>query len=60
MVKTRKAITSRIVTHADIENELAYIQRAEVIGKISRERAQQYVAFVTFGAYTGQRSNATI
>ncbi|MGZ4924338.1 MAG: hypothetical protein ACXV5H_10365 [Halobacteriota archaeon] len=59
-VKIRKAITSRVVTRTDIENILAYIRRAEAAGEISRERALQYIAFVILGAYTGQRSMATI
>ncbi|MGZ4852287.1 MAG: hypothetical protein ACXV3D_03745 [Halobacteriota archaeon] len=60
MVRVRKAVTSRIVTPKDIENVLACIQRAEAKGAISRGRALQYTAFVVLGAYTGQRSLATI
>ncbi|MGZ4864574.1 MAG: hypothetical protein ACXV5H_07145, partial [Halobacteriota archaeon] len=59
-VKVRKAVTSRIITLADIENVLAYIRRAAQTGAISEQRMLQYSAFVIFGAYTGQRSNATI
>jgi hypothetical protein len=59
-VKERKSVTSRIVTKADIENVLAYIKQAEQKGHISKQRATQYTAFVIFGAFTGQRSLATI
>ncbi|MGZ4934619.1 MAG: hypothetical protein ACXV49_09015 [Halobacteriota archaeon] len=59
-VKVRKAATSRIVTHADIENVLAYIKNAGQTGTISTQRALEYAAFVIFGAYPGQRSMSTI
>ena len=39
---------------------LAHISNAEKDGLISSHRAQQYTAFVLFGAFTGQRSLATI
>ena len=58
-VKERKSVTARIVTKEDICNILQYIERAEQEGKISPERSAQYSAFVLFGAYTGQRSEAT-
>ena len=60
MVKERKNVTERIVTKEDIEHVLRYIKRAEKSGDISAERSAQYVAFVTFGAFTGQRSLATM
>ncbi len=59
-VKVRKAITSRIITQVDIKNVLRYIKRAEQEGKISQGRSLQYVAFILFGAYTGQRAMSTI
>jgi len=59
-VKQRKPVTSRIVTKEDIENVLLHIKRAKDEGNISAERAAQYEAFVTFGAFTGQRALATI
>ena len=59
-VKERKGVTDRIVTKKDICNILQYIESAERDGKISPERSVQYSAFVLFGAYTGQRSEATI
>jgi integrase len=59
-VKERKSVTSRIVTKDDINNVLQYIAKAERGGEISPERSAQYSAFVLFGAYTGQRSEATI
>jgi hypothetical protein len=59
-VKERKSVTSRIVTKEDIRNVLEYIKRAEQRGEINHERSVQYSALVLFGAYTGQRSEATI
>ena len=59
-IKTRNNVTSRIVTKEDIENVLAHIRNAEEHGLISSHRAQHYTAFVLFGAFTGQRSLATI
>jgi hypothetical protein len=59
-VKERKNVTSRIVTKEDISNVLQYIAKAEREREISPERSAQYSAFVLFGAYTGQRSEATI
>ena len=59
-VKERKNVTSRIVTKEDINNVLQHIGDAEREGEISHERSAQYSAFVLFGAYTGQRSEATI
>jgi integrase len=59
-VKERKRITSRIVTQEDINNVLQHIAKAEREGEISHERSAQYSAFVLFGGYTGQRSEATI
>ncbi len=59
-VKERKNVTERIVTKEDIENVLSYIKQAKNAGDISAERCAQYTAFVTFGAFTGQRSLATM
>ncbi len=59
-VRERKSITSRIVTKEDIENVLGYIKQAERRGDISTERSAHYSAFVIFGAFTGQRSMATM
>jgi len=58
-VKERKRVTSRIVTAHDISNILKHIERAEREDEISPERSAQYSAFVLFGAYTGQRGEAT-
>jgi integrase len=60
VVKERKSITERIVTKDDIENVLRYIKRAENKGNINSQRSAQYSAFVIFGAFTGQRSLATM
>jgi hypothetical protein len=59
-VKTRNNVTSRIVTKEDVENVLAHIRDAGKGGLISSHRAQQYTAFILFGAFSGQRSLATI
>ena len=59
-LKHRKRVTSRIITKRDIEHILEHIKTAESDGRLSIYRAQQYTAFTLFGAYTGQRSNATM
>ena|GEM_PF-108619 len=59
-VKKRKHVTNRIVTKEDIEHVLSYIKQAEQGDKISGARARQYMAFTIFGAFTGQRSMATM
>ncbi|MGZ4928112.1 MAG: hypothetical protein ACXV76_07510 [Halobacteriota archaeon] len=59
-VEARNNVTSRIVTKGDIENVLAFVRTSEETGLISHQKAQQYVAFILFGAYTGQRSLATM
>jgi hypothetical protein len=59
-VKERKSITSRIVTKNDIENVLRHIKQAEKNGTLNAHRSAQYSAFVIFGAFTGQRSMATM
>jgi integrase len=59
-LKERKNVTRRIVTKEDIENVLRYIKQAENNGKINSRRSAQYSAFVIFGAFTGQRSMATL
>ncbi|MGZ4847421.1 MAG: hypothetical protein ACXV3E_06530 [Halobacteriota archaeon] len=59
LIKKRMAVTSRIITLADIENVLTHIKRAELEGRINHERALEYTAFIMFSAYTGQRSMAT-
>ena len=59
-IKVRKNVTNRIVTKEDIERVLDHIHSAECRGIISRSRAEQYTAFTVFGAFTGQRSMATM
>ncbi len=59
-LKHCKRVTSRIITKQDIENILTYIKTAKSEGRLSTYRAQQYTAFTLFGAYTGQRNNATM
>jgi hypothetical protein len=59
-VKERKRSTDRIVTKEEIQNVLGYIKQAEHNGKISKQRAEQYTAFVIFSAFTGQRTESTM
>ncbi len=59
-VKVQKRVTARIVVPDDIERVLANITVAEHDGRIGKVRADQYRAFVLFGAYTGQRSVSTM
>jgi len=59
-LEVRKNVTNRIITKEDVGNILAYIQTALNEERISPLRAQHYIAFVLFGAYTGQRSMATM
>ncbi len=60
VIKARNNVTSRIITKEDIEHVLAHISKTHKEGLISSERAQHYTAFVLFGAFSGQRSLATI
>lgn len=59
-IKERKMITQRIVTLNDISSILAHIKKSYNVGLIEENRYNQYTAIVLFGAYTGQRSMATI
>ena len=59
-VKERKMITQRIVTLQDISSILAHIKKSYDEGHFDEYRYRQYIAIVLFGAYTGQRSMATI
>lgn len=59
-VKERKSVTERIVTKGDIENILSHIKQAENRGEINSGKSALYSAFVIFGAFTGQRSEATM
>ena len=55
-----KTRNERIVTKEDIENVLTHISKVTKDGLISSHKFQQYMAFVLFGAFSGQRSLATI
>ncbi len=59
-VKERKNVTNRIITKDDITSVLKHIKTANRRGEISHYRSAQYTAFVLFGAYTGQRTVATM
>ncbi len=58
-LKARKHVTSRIVTKEDVENLLDAIKTAFEKGEIDNEHALNYRAIVLFGAFTGQRPQAT-
>jgi integrase len=60
VLKTRKHVTSRIVTKEDVENVLKAIEEAFSIGRIDNVHYLNYKAIVLFGAFTGQRPLATI
>ncbi len=60
VLKTRKHVTSRIVTTEDVENVLKAIERAYNGGRIDASHYHNYNALVLFGAFTGQRPLATI
>ena len=59
-LKQQKRVTNRIITKQDIETILTRIKTAESEGRLNSYRAQQYAAFILFGAFTEQRSNAAI
>jgi len=59
-LKERKNVTARIITKADITNIILHISKAKHEGLISHRKALQFRAFVLFGAYTGQRTLATM
>ena len=60
VLKTRKHVTSRIVTTEDVENVLKAIELAYDGGRIDAYHYRNYKALVLFGAFTGQRPLATI
>ncbi|MGB8311986.1 MAG: hypothetical protein WCE81_09010 [Halobacteriota archaeon] len=59
-LKERKNLTARIITKEDIANIISHILKAEQEGNLNHYKAQQFRAFVLFGAYTGQRTIATM
>ncbi len=60
VLKTRKHVTSRIMTKEDVENVLKAIERAHDGRRIDTNHYRNYKAIVLFGAFTGQRPLATI
>ncbi len=60
VLKTRKHVTSRIVTKEDVENVLKAIEQAHNNGRVDNYHYLNYKAIVLFGAFTGQRPLATI
>ncbi|MGZ4894527.1 MAG: hypothetical protein ACXVIT_10865 [Halobacteriota archaeon] len=59
-LKTRKHVTSRIVTQDDIENVLSLIEEGYQNQSLDKYHRLNYRAFVLFGAFAGQRPYATI
>jgi len=59
-LKTQKHVTDRIVTKTDVENLLDAIKTAFEGGEIDDGHYLNFRAIVLFGAFTGQRSQATI
>jgi hypothetical protein len=58
-LKARKHVTSRIVTKEDVEQVLCTIKKAFENEEIEKEYSLNYQALVLFGAFTGQRPQAT-
>jgi hypothetical protein len=58
-LKVRKHVTSRIVTKEDVENLLHSIKASFDNGEIDKDHYLHYRALVLFGAFTGQRQQAT-
>jgi len=59
-LKARKHVTSRIVTKEDVENVLLAIRQAYEKEEIDNHHCLSYRAIVLFGAFTGQRPQATV
>lgn len=59
-LKTRKHVTSRIVTKQDVEKVLGAIELAYGRGRVDDRHYLNYNALILFGAFTGQRPLATI
>jgi integrase len=59
-LKTRKHVTSRIVTKEDVENVLGAIEQANDGGRVDDRHYLNYKGLILFGAFTGQRPLATI
>jgi hypothetical protein len=57
--KTRKRVTSRIVTKPDVENVLWAVEQDYETGEIDRYHCLNYKAIALFSAFTGQRAEAT-
>ena len=58
--RDRKTVTSRIVTTADINRVIDGLLDAWVAQHLSYDTMVNYLGFTLFGAYTGQRVEATI
>jgi hypothetical protein len=59
-VKTCKVLTGRIVTIEDVQNVLSVLKSSYERSELDERHYIAYNALVTFGAFTGQRPDATI
>jgi hypothetical protein len=59
-IKTCKLLTGRIVTIEDVQNVLAFLKVRYTRGELDERHYVAYKASVIFGAFTGQRPDATI
>jgi integrase len=59
-VKTRKLVAGRIVTIEDVQNVLSVLKVRFTRGELDERHYVAYNALITFGAFTGQRPDATI
>jgi integrase len=59
-VKTCKLVTGRIVTIEDVQNVLSVLKASYERSELDERHYIAYNALVTFGAFTGQRTYATI
>ena len=53
-------MTARIITKESIVNVMAHISKAEQEGIVSHCKAQPFMAFVLFGAFTDERTITTM
>jgi integrase len=59
-VKTCKLLTGRIVTIEDVQNVLEFLKVRFTRGELDERHYVAYNALIIFGAFTGQRPDATI
>jgi hypothetical protein len=59
-IKTCKLLTGRIVTIEDVQNVLSALKSSYKRGELDEQHYVAYNALIVFGAFTGQRTYATI